>query len=264
MRRNLGKKRTWLDDESQQSLISLYLGDRQNSEVAKRVANEEFGYRQVQVFLPLRLNFQLSMQRVEAMLKHPCWRQLGKSIQDETLDVMGLRWSWLDKRTTVEKSNASTVVLTGKSWDGEPTMIFHSQSAFLSELARCFNIWKVPPRSRIALCLGLGEEDCQAEVFTVDGRPLFCDHRDSERIPLTQPIDDFFQQHVWPHVPEAKPDLDTLETGYEINFRKVFYKPQALRGVDEIIEEIQAIDRETAAINAEMQPLLTSIFDSHA
>ena len=32
--------------------------------------------------------------------------------------------------------------------------------------------------------------------------------------------------------------------GVEINFNKVFYKPEKLRGVEEILEEIVALDEE--------------------
>lgn len=40
--------------------------------------------------------------------------------------------------------------------------------------------------------------------------------------------------------------------GVEINFNKVFYKPEKLRSVEEILEEIAALDKELKALDEEL------------
>jgi type I restriction enzyme M protein len=40
--------------------------------------------------------------------------------------------------------------------------------------------------------------------------------------------------------------------GVEINFNKVFYKPEKLRGVSEILDEIATLDEELQALEAEL------------
>jgi|GEM_PF-4061600 len=252
MKRSIGTKRRWLDEIIRQQIVELYVGDRLDPDHARLIDSQDLGYQAVQVFFPLRLNFQLSMDRIDQMLTHHRWRKLRPQVQATTLKVMGLRERQPSEVNSVEQSEPSTE-LTGRGWDGTPTRCFHSQSAFLNELEGHFEIWDIPAEARIALMWGLGEEDPEAEVFSPEGRPLFSDHRDSERIPLTQTIDEFFEQWVWPHRLGAEPDLDTLKIGYEINFRKIFYQPVKLRSPEAIMEDIQAI-------SAEMQPLLADLF----
>lgn len=66
--------------------------------------------------------------------------------------------------------------------------------------------------------------------------------RDKENIPLNEDIEEYFQNEVLPHVPDAWIDFDKTRIGYEINFSKHFYEFQGLRPSTLIKEEIVTLE----------------------
>jgi len=76
--------------------------------------------------------------------------------------------------------------------------------------------------------------------------------RDSEKVPLTQDIDEYFEREVRPHVPDAWMDRAKDRVGYEINVTKYFYKYEPLRGLEEIRADILALEGETEGILKEI------------
>ncbi|MDE0467760.1 MAG: class I SAM-dependent DNA methyltransferase [Candidatus Poribacteria bacterium] len=72
--------------------------------------------------------------------------------------------------------------------------------------------------------------------------------RDFERVPLTADIDDYYQQEVKPHVPDSWIDRKKDKVGYEINFNRYFYQYTPLRSLEEIAEEILALERKSEGL----------------
>ena len=72
--------------------------------------------------------------------------------------------------------------------------------------------------------------------------------RDTERIPLTDDIDDYYQREVVPHVPDSWMDRKKDKVGYEINFTKYFYKYQPLRSLQEIEDELLDLEIESEGL----------------
>ncbi|RNI22652.1 type I restriction-modification system subunit M [Rufibacter latericius] len=68
--------------------------------------------------------------------------------------------------------------------------------------------------------------------------------RDSENVPLTQDIDQYFKDEVLPHVPDAWIDHSKTKVGYEINFTKYFYQYKPLRSLKEIRADIMKLEEE--------------------
>ncbi len=66
--------------------------------------------------------------------------------------------------------------------------------------------------------------------------------RSTERIPLTEKIQEYFKENIIPHVPDAFPDPNKIKIGYEINFSKYFYQYVPLRPSKEIQAEIEALE----------------------
>lgn len=66
--------------------------------------------------------------------------------------------------------------------------------------------------------------------------------RDKETIPLTEDIEEYFNNEVLPHIPDAWIDYDKTRIGYEINFTKYYYEYKALRPSSEIKAEIEALE----------------------
>ncbi|MCZ2102599.1 MAG: type I restriction-modification system subunit M [Chitinophagales bacterium] len=81
------------------------------------------------------------------------------------------------------------------------------------------------------------------------------DLRDSENVPLNESIHDYFLREVKPHVAEAWIDLDKTKIGYEISFNKYFYQHKPLRSIEEVSEEILALDKESDGLIMEILSL---------
>lgn len=72
--------------------------------------------------------------------------------------------------------------------------------------------------------------------------------RDHERVLLKDDVDDYFEREVKPHVPDAWIDRNADKEGYEINFTRYFYQYKRLRSVEEITQDILALDAETEGL----------------
>ncbi|MDY6839432.1 MAG: class I SAM-dependent DNA methyltransferase [Thermodesulfobacteriota bacterium] len=74
--------------------------------------------------------------------------------------------------------------------------------------------------------------------------------RDTEQVPLLQDggIESFFRCEVLPYVFDAWIDDSKTKIGYEISFTRYFYKPQPMRGLEEIRADILALGKETEGL----------------
>jgi type I restriction enzyme M protein len=94
--------------------------------------------------------------------------------------------------------------------------------------------------------------------------------RDSEQIPFLecqachQPgylpgpedrrtaIETFLRREVLPYAPDAWYDPASVKVGYEISFNRYFYKPKALRTLEEIRADLLAVEKESEGLLAEI------------
>ena len=76
--------------------------------------------------------------------------------------------------------------------------------------------------------------------------------RDSERVPLSLDIEDYFEKEIRPHLPNAWIDRSKDKIGYEINFTKIFYKFSPPRDPQDILVELLKLDDEIEKISSEM------------
>ena len=76
--------------------------------------------------------------------------------------------------------------------------------------------------------------------------------RDSERVPLSENIDEYYNREVKEHIPDAWIDRSKDKIGYEINFTKYFYKFTPLRSLDDISFDLKSLDEEIQKLSVEM------------
>lgn len=79
--------------------------------------------------------------------------------------------------------------------------------------------------------------------------------RETENIPLTDNIQDFFNREVLPHVSDAWIDHEKTKIGYEFLFNRHFHEMKPLR-------DLQDIDTEIKNLNKEILDLLKDILDN--
>jgi len=65
--------------------------------------------------------------------------------------------------------------------------------------------------------------------------------RDSEKVPLKQNIEEYFEREVKPYCPDAWMGRKKDKIGYEINFTKYFYKYKPPRPLEEIESDIKEV-----------------------
>jgi len=78
--------------------------------------------------------------------------------------------------------------------------------------------------------------------------------KDTEQVPLTEPggIHAYFEREVLPHVPDAWIDESKTQIGYEIPFTRHFYEYQPLRLLEEIAEDLRALEAEAEELLEEV------------
>ena len=224
MRKSLGSKRKWLNDDQQKAIVRLY-GQFAEGEESKIFPTTAFGYRRITVERPLRLNFQASEERIERL-------QAEKPIQK------------------LDETEQEQIQAACRRLDAET--LYRNRDAFTKDLEAALKAEGLKPRAPIlkAIANALSERDEEAETCTdKKGNPEpDTDLRDHENVPLGESVHDYFEREVRPHVPdawidEAKRDPHDGEigiVGYEIPFNRHFYKfvpPRPLEEIDADLKE---------------------------
>lgn len=78
--------------------------------------------------------------------------------------------------------------------------------------------------------------------------------RDTEHVPLLEPggIETYFRREVLPYSRDAWIKESATKKGYEISFTRHFYKPPALRNLEEIRADIVALEKETVGLLSDL------------
>jgi type I restriction enzyme M protein len=78
------------------------------------------------------------------------------------------------------------------------------------------------------------------------------DLKDSENVPMTENIDSYFEREVLPFAPQSWYDKKKMKVGYDIAFNKYFYQYESLRSLNDISNEIIALEAETDGLLKEI------------
>lgn len=238
MKKSMGSKRNEIREDQLNEIVRLY-GDAQPNEYVKIFDNEDFGYAKITVERPLRLNFQVSEERLAHVVEEKGFANLatskkkgdaahfeieeGKKIQAQILHVL----------RTLESDE-----------------VYKNREVFTKILKDALaeaNIKLGAPVLK-AILNGLSEKDETADVCLKNKKDIEpdTDLRDTESVPLKENIEEYFAREVLPHVPDAWIDHSKTKIGYEIPFTRQFYKYTALRSSAEIMDEIRTLEVEIA------------------
>lgn len=87
-------------------------------------------------------------------------------------------------------------------------------------------------------------------ILDKKGKPV-AGETDTENMPLTQDIDEYFEREVKPYAPDAWIDKKKTKVGYEIPMTRYFYEYQQPEPVDDIVARIEGLEAEiTASLKA--------------
>lgn len=212
LRKNLGERNCEMAPEDRARVLDLILNPR-NTDNSIVLSNEELGYRSIVVERPLRLQAEISPERLA---------QLKEKLPDKQRDAI------MDK---LEKLPHGTL-----PW---------------AELESSLKGVKLTQKIAGDLRNHLGVKCADAPILSIEktGHPIAdADLRETEQIPLTESVDDFMHREVLPYAPDSfVPDTEG-KIGYEISFNRYFYKPAPLRSIADIIADIRALDEGSDAI----------------
>ena len=253
LRKNLGKKNCELDEADITRICKVFLAFKE-TEQSKIFDNAAFGYWKVTVERPLRLSVDLANEQRKQ------FRVACVEAKDEPL--------------------ADLVDRVAKKLGVGPHLNFNIFMDAVEEVAKQQDL-KLTAKRKKLLQTSLSQRDeaadpvvkkvhrhGKAEVDEIHGRyaspvgdkSLVIEYepdselRDTEQIPLQEDggIEAFLRREVLPHAADAWYDEGSTKIGYEISFTRYFYKPQPMRSLKDIRDDILAMERETEGLLGEI------------
>jgi type I restriction enzyme M protein len=235
MRKSLGNKRNEITEEQIKEITRIY-GEFKENEYCKIFDNEDFGYQKIVVERPLRLNFQVTEERINNLYNETAFNNLVKS---KKKGAAGL------KEIEEGKKIQQQIIETLRTMDS--TILYKNRDEFTKVLKKAFKDSDIRLDSALlkAILSALSEKDETADICVDSkGNPEpDPDLRDTENVPLKEDIHEYFEREVKPHVPDAWIDETKTKIGYEIPFTRHFYKYQPLRPSEEIMREIIELEK---------------------
>ena len=241
MRKSLGPKRREIPDVARREIVRIFAemlnGNREPTEFSKTFDTTDFGYREVRIERPLRLNFQATPERFERLKAEKAFRRLDADAQVAILEALDARIS---------------------------TALFTNRDEFDRALTGALKAAgvKIGAPVRKAVLSALSEQDEDADTcMDKSGNPEpDTDLRDHELVPLKEDWREYIEREVKPFVPDAwvnenhrdARDGEVGRVGYEINFNRYFYRYVPPRPLEEIDAELKTLEAEIAGLLMEV------------
>jgi type I restriction enzyme M protein len=285
MKKSLGDKRNELSSDHIAELVRLY-GDYQHNGISKvqvdgesqeRVCskifdNREFGFLKITVERPLRLNFQVSEERLARLWEQTAFQNLAtsKKRKDEKA-----------KQLEIEMGQDLQKEIIAALYCLDGNKVYLSREVFVKDMEKVLKQAGLKLKSPVkkAILAALGETDPEAEICRDSKGNVEPDTslRDTEIVPLPEDIPlplpleydgktgldglnklvkahclAYLEAEVLPHVPDAWIDFDKTKVGYEIPLNRHFYVYQPPRPLAAIEEDIKSLEADIMAMLGEV------------
>lgn len=244
MRKSLGSKRREIPKHAREEIVRIYAGMLNGegaddwSDFSKIFDTSHFGYREIRVERPLRLNFQASEERLARLEGERAFQRLDEAERQALINA-----------------------LSGHM----PATLFTNRDEFEKSLKKALKgtDLKISAPVKKAILAALSERDEEADLCTdKDGNPEpGKELRDHELVPLSEDWREYVAREVTPFVPDAwvdesyrdASDGEVGRVGYEINFNRYFYKYVPPRPLEEIDKELKQLEAEIAGLLKEVE-----------
>jgi type I restriction enzyme M protein len=253
LRKNLGKKNCELTETDIQKVCEVFLAFNE-TEQSKLFPNAAFGYSKVTVERPLRLRVDLTPTNLISF-RNAC-ETVGETalanLIERAAEVLETK-THTDFNAFNEKLEVMAehhgVKLTGKRQKLLQTALAQRDETAMPVIKKIHKPSKANPDPM----RGLNAATINGKACVVEYEPD-SELRDTEQVPLleTGGIEAFLQREVLPHAQDAWYDPESVKIGYEVSFTRYFYKPQALRSLEDIRADILALERETEGLLGEI------------
>jgi type I restriction enzyme M protein len=253
LRKNLGKKNCELSGDDIQRIVDSFMAFSETEE-SKIFPNASFGYHKITVERPLRLKVDLSSDARQSFRKNcdQANEQPLADLIDHLSDKLGSgpHNDYNSFYAEVEKAAKTRgISLTSKRQKMLSTVLAEKCEDARPVIKKIHKSGKIKPSP----IFGLFDENINGAQVVVEYQPD-TDLRDTEQVPLLEEggIIGFFKREVLPHVPDSWIDESATKVGYEISFTRYFYKPQPMRSLAEIRADIEALEKETEGLLAQI------------
>lgn len=233
LQKNLGKKRFDISDDGAKDILDIYrnydscsrdivydkTGEVERLEIAKLLDYDDFLYTTVVTHRPLRLWYENVTSKYEELCA------------DENFNPE-------DKKNAIIKEVIKLDGIDNKRNDQE-----------FFELLKDNKVKTTAAQIKLLRStLGTISEDAP-EVFekpldSNSGFAIDANLNDTEKIPMKQDIDEYFQREVLPFAPDAWMEREKDKVGCEFPFTRIFYIFRPLRSTQTILDELTALDGE--------------------
>ena len=278
LNKNLGQKNCELTDEHIDKITQLYLSFEE-SDISQIFRNAEFGYQKITVERPLLLSARFTPEAIETLRFADALRTemewVYKRFDDPVYADLTPYKERIEAYLTYNEIKLSPAnkkkLFDPKFWSAQKEVMEVAEKLMAEFDDREYNDfnqfrWMVDDALK-AFGIRLGVSEKKAVLNAVSwkdesAQPVIKkrerdgtvhyepdpDLRDTENVPLTQEIDDYFQAEVLPYVPDAWIDEEKTVEGYEIPFSKYFYQYQPLPSLERITADVLALTQETEGI----------------
>ncbi|MFN8133129.1 MAG: class I SAM-dependent DNA methyltransferase [Solirubrobacteraceae bacterium] len=227
MRKSLGEKRREISPEQVEEITRLH-GEFKAGDRVKILKNQDFGYRTITVERPLRARWVIDSETWEGAGD---LKALAKLEEAERLQVIAALQATPPATFGAEKEATGAI-----------------KAALAGVLG------KVPaPIAKALAGLALRRDPDADPVLDKKGEPLpDPELRDSENVPLGEPVAEYLSREVLPHVPDAWVPDPAGKIGYEIPFTRLFYTYTPPRPSAEIKAELRELEAEIRQLLGEV------------
>jgi type I restriction enzyme M protein len=253
LRKNLGNKRYEISKDDAKEILNLYNNNTDNGR-SKILDSDTFAYRAVTIQQPLRLNFQVSKERIERLLLHN--KFTGPIIEDDEKEKSKKKKLKAQEKAREEKEKLEkNIIPVLEKMDDK---LYKNREEFYKVFDEFFVDVQIDnPIKKVVLEM-LSERDETADICKNKKGEVEADKelKDVERIPFGQDIYEYFEKEVKPYIPNAWIDESVKDgkdgeigkVGYEVPFTRFFYKYSPPRSVGEIEGEIKGLENEIQKI----------------
>lgn len=208
MRKSMGNKRREFSDADRKFILAIYNAfEEADPEYSKVVTPDELGFTDVPMYRIMRYSTLITDETVAAAMGH---KQALTGHEAVIRSCEGVAWN--DLPTHLKKAAASAGLKMGAP------LLGHIMGA-------------------VAV-----EDDNAPEAIDHKGNKVIDKaSKITERIPLTEDIDEHMAREVLPFAPDLVWDMTEAKVGYEIPMTRMFYKPEEMPTLEELDAEIETV-----------------------
>ena len=204
--KGLGEKRREMKESDRKRVLEEYAGFK-DTEISKVLTPADLGFRDVEVTKQKRLRVEVTTEAVAQMLEH---KSAMPEHADVLADVAEVKFNDLPEALKAAAKNRGVKMLAG-----------------LIDV--------------VLDAVGVPDESADPSVDRKGKAILDPAFSMTERIPLTEDVDEHMAREVLPFAPDVTWDEAAAKVGYEIPFKRVFYRPAPVRSLEEIDADVAAV-----------------------